>query len=525
MGQSPSTERTAIADNTTRKAAMVILGRDKQTVSFPSSPTPVRRKRKTMSAMMSAPEHQDNVEIAESTSDGKVNANLDVNFPTEPANFSDPTAAPAEDNSANPPSSAPSTGDLYAPLLAYICAHTFMRDKKYPVPRSSRIQFVRDVNEEGKRLGYEQAVIHRVILDIKRYYLVNVGWGCDFTERAEFGLEFDDALTKPGSEAAGVSKDKGSSTGKVSEGLPLGTDFLKKRQSVETTGSKASRNPVYRYGLDPFDLNDIIDDGLSSYPGPETSTDSGSKKKTVIKDKQLGGLSLNTQPSSKRMSAGTAGFKASRTPVYRYGLDPFDLNDIIDDGLSSYPGPEMSTNQKNKTMGKGKQVERFSLNTQSSSKRMSGGTASLSSSAALESNDYLDRFDLRDFLRDDVDIVDKALSSKPQQLQGKNQKNQKKRKRSGSSESAPSKAASESQKKANKEPKSNAAPAKKKKSTVSVKVEGQRSLQESSRSGAKKKRQRAKSAQPSQQAVSKTKSSAKNAKHGAAVEDPIVLDF
>ncbi|KAL4948555.1 hypothetical protein BDW69DRAFT_90884 [Aspergillus filifer] len=455
MGQSPSIEHTAIADNTAQSVAMARLGRDDGSVSFPPSPKPVRRKRKTTPAMMSAPEHGDSVKSTKATNGNMADTSSKHVPPTKPANLSIPAAVPAEDNNnADLPSSAPSNSDLYAPLLTYICEHTFMRHKKYPVPRSSRIQFVLDVNGEGKRLGYDQAVIDRVVLDIKRYYLVNVGWGHAFTEGAEFGLEFDDTLTKPRSETAGVSKDKGFSTGKISEGLPLGTEFLIKRQS-----------------------------------------------------------------------AGNAGFKASRPPIYRYGLDPFDLNDIIDDGLSSSPGREMSTGPKNKTVAKGKQVGGLSLKPQPSPKRMFGGTASLSTSAAPEYNDYLDRFDLKGFLRDDVDIVDKAELSKPQEPQGNKRKRQKKRKPSGSSDSAPSKAVSGSQKNTSKNPKSNAAAAKKKKSTISVKVEAQESLQEPSRSGTKQIRQRATSIPPPQQAAPKTKYSAKNAKHGAAFEDPIVLDF
>ncbi|KAL4811068.1 hypothetical protein BDV18DRAFT_150040 [Aspergillus unguis] len=79
--------------------------------------------------------------------------------------------------------------DAYTPLLTFICGHQFMRNKQYPALRSSRIQFVCDVRQEAEELGYEDIVIDRVLLDIKRYYLVDVGHGDAFTEGSEFGEE------------------------------------------------------------------------------------------------------------------------------------------------------------------------------------------------------------------------------------------------------------------------------------------------------------------------------------------------
>ncbi|KAL4979620.1 hypothetical protein BDW66DRAFT_157090 [Aspergillus desertorum] len=99
-------------------------------------------------------------------------------------------------------SPAASEDDIYSPLLRFICGHSFMRDKRYPVSFPLRQQFVRDVYEEAGELGYEEKVIDRVLLDIKRYYLTSVGFGAAFSEGAEFGDEVD--TSSPGSHESKV---------------------------------------------------------------------------------------------------------------------------------------------------------------------------------------------------------------------------------------------------------------------------------------------------------------------------------
>ncbi|KAL3439005.1 hypothetical protein BDV09DRAFT_182542 [Aspergillus tetrazonus] len=83
--------------------------------------------------------------------------------------------------------------DTYSPLLRFICEHSFMRNKHYPVSLSSRQQFVRDVHEEAGELGYKEKEVDRVLLDIKRYYLKSVGSAAAFSEGIEFGDEVDDS--------------------------------------------------------------------------------------------------------------------------------------------------------------------------------------------------------------------------------------------------------------------------------------------------------------------------------------------
>ncbi|KAL4938718.1 hypothetical protein BDV06DRAFT_231568 [Aspergillus oleicola] len=421
MGQSQS---NPIDEGESSQDTMARLGRDDGTVSFPSSPTPVRRNRKGNTTMGTSPnastKHRNSTEVTKPTSNNCSTPKSKPIPSTKPVNLSDPAPAPAEDNNnREPPSSARSTGDLYTPLLTYICEHTFMRKKQYPIPRSSRIQFVRDVNTEGKVLGYEQAVIDRVLLDIKRYYLVNVGWGHAFTEGVEFGDEIDD------SRLSGVSGD--------------------------------------------------------------------SKDRTAPKEKLEATLSLDAEASKKRNSTKEAGLAGARTTFCHYGLDPYALDDVIDDAFLSFRRPKVSTVPRDKKLPKHKQAAGPPLSTEASTRKLSGGNATFSGSVALKSRDYLDRFDLNDFLRDDVD---NAKASKPQEPQ----EEKKKRKRCSSTAPAQSKTSSGAHKKASKGSKSDADTKKSKKSTVSVKSEEQ----EHSRSRPKKKRQRAKSVQPSQRAASKS---------------------
>ncbi|KAL4743559.1 hypothetical protein BDV11DRAFT_201754 [Aspergillus similis] len=94
---------------------------------------------------------------------------------------------------ADPSIFTASDDDTYSPLLRFICEHSFMRDKHYPVSLSSRQQFVRDVHEEAGELGYKEKEVDRVLLDIKRYFLKSVGFGAAFSEGIEFGDEVDDS--------------------------------------------------------------------------------------------------------------------------------------------------------------------------------------------------------------------------------------------------------------------------------------------------------------------------------------------
>ncbi|KAL4990404.1 hypothetical protein BDW68DRAFT_175114 [Aspergillus falconensis] len=132
-------------------------------------------------------------------------------------------------------SSTASEGDFYSPLLRFICEHSFMRDKRYPVSLSLRQQFVRDVHEEAGELGYKEKEVDRVLLDIKRYYLKSVGSGAEFSGGIEFGDEVDDlSPASHESEVPGSGDQKTTSKHKREEALTRADSLVEKRL-VNTT--------------------------------------------------------------------------------------------------------------------------------------------------------------------------------------------------------------------------------------------------------------------------------------------------
>ncbi|KAL2809641.1 hypothetical protein BJX63DRAFT_349972 [Aspergillus granulosus] len=115
-------------------------------------------------------------------------------------NTQDPSPSNPTPNTTTPPSARNSIPrDLYTslekyykPLYAIICKHPFIQQSRYPVRQSARVQFVRDVYEEGGLLGFSDEVIRQVLVDVKRYFLEKVGRLDAFGEGVEFGAEVDD---------------------------------------------------------------------------------------------------------------------------------------------------------------------------------------------------------------------------------------------------------------------------------------------------------------------------------------------
>ncbi|KAI9374328.1 hypothetical protein BJX61DRAFT_313426 [Aspergillus egyptiacus] len=125
-----------------------------------------------------------------------ISIDTDTEPDTDTETAAAPAAAPADSNSQS------NKDNHYDPLLKYMVAHPFFRAKRYPVFRSARVHFLRDVHEEAAELGYAQVEADRVLLDMKRYYLEAAGRGDVFAEEGvEFGVEVDDF---PVYEGAGV---------------------------------------------------------------------------------------------------------------------------------------------------------------------------------------------------------------------------------------------------------------------------------------------------------------------------------
>ncbi|KAL4779044.1 hypothetical protein BJX76DRAFT_352128 [Aspergillus varians] len=157
--------------------------REEERISSPPNPALSKRKGKNKSKSPTRTKHRsatdaegkDNIKRPKCTA----GATLDEDGDKDEEYSSDPKTTPDD--------------DFYSLLLTFICRHDFMRNKRYPVPRSLRVRFVREVQEEGAVLGYEKVVVDRVLLDIKRYYLECVGHGAAFDEGAGFGDEVDDS--------------------------------------------------------------------------------------------------------------------------------------------------------------------------------------------------------------------------------------------------------------------------------------------------------------------------------------------
>ncbi|KAL4820617.1 hypothetical protein BDW67DRAFT_172779 [Aspergillus spinulosporus] len=161
---------------------------------------------------------------------------------------------------ADPLISTASDDDTYSPLLRFICEHSFMRDKQYPVSLSSRQQFVRDVHEEARELGYEEKEVDRVLLDIKRYCLKSVGSAAAFSDGIEFGDEVDDS--SPAShetEVPGTSNQK-TFKHKREEALARADSLVEKRLVNTTSLSRR----IALTARDASDYNDVDEKGKLS---------------------------------------------------------------------------------------------------------------------------------------------------------------------------------------------------------------------------------------------------------------------
>ncbi|KAL6230096.1 hypothetical protein BDW75DRAFT_245140 [Aspergillus navahoensis] len=157
--------------------------------------------------------------------------------------------------------STDSDDDAYSPLLRFICEHSFMRAKRYPVSLSLRQQFVHDVHKEAVELGYEEKEVDRVLLDIKRYYLKSVGFGAAFSEGVEFGVEVNDSSpASHGFEVPGSSEQKTTSKHKREEALTRADSLVEKR--LVNITSLSGRTALT--SRDAFDHNHLDEKGKLS---------------------------------------------------------------------------------------------------------------------------------------------------------------------------------------------------------------------------------------------------------------------
>ncbi|KAL4920366.1 hypothetical protein BDW62DRAFT_199084 [Aspergillus aurantiobrunneus] len=206
-----------------------ISGRMSKSLSKSKTSTTGRRNPIKSEAIQSAPEFESkNInENTESSSHGDIVVNVEYygdSSPTKLTTEAEPGLEEDRDKDKNNDNNEPDPeDDLYTPLLKFICSHGFMRKKRYPVPRSWRESFVRDVRGEGAVLGYERTVVDRVLLDIKRYYLEVMGQGGVFDEGVEFGDEVDDSSSSSGEiEASGEYTSKKGFKDKRSRGISAG---------------------------------------------------------------------------------------------------------------------------------------------------------------------------------------------------------------------------------------------------------------------------------------------------------------
>ncbi|EAW11887.1 putative pre-mRNA splicing factor [Aspergillus clavatus NRRL 1] len=77
-------------------------------------------------------------------------------------------------------------------LLEYIASHSFMCEGVYPVERSKRRAFVRQVRKKAKSAGLDEEAIVRLTRYVKKTYLELYGKGCTVTQGSEYGDEIDD---------------------------------------------------------------------------------------------------------------------------------------------------------------------------------------------------------------------------------------------------------------------------------------------------------------------------------------------
>lgn len=169
-------------------------------ISSRRTPTPSKRNGTTISKTSGAIENEAIIISKTNTNHGSAEKSMSSPSSTPAINLEDSDGDGAVETKAASSSdiSATPADDLYTPLLMFICEHGFMREKHYPVPRSVRVRFVRDVRAEARVLGFERVVVDRVLLDIKRYYLTKVGQCHVFDDGAAFGEEVDDSSSSEG---------------------------------------------------------------------------------------------------------------------------------------------------------------------------------------------------------------------------------------------------------------------------------------------------------------------------------------
>lgn len=82
-------------------------------------------------------------------------------------------------------------------LLTFISSHPFMKKGEYPVLRSARRKFVRELRRKSRSLGMEEADLGKLVAYVKKIYLELYGSGQMNLDGSGFGEEIKDGQTSP----------------------------------------------------------------------------------------------------------------------------------------------------------------------------------------------------------------------------------------------------------------------------------------------------------------------------------------
>ncbi|OJI87547.1 hypothetical protein ASPTUDRAFT_921956 [Aspergillus tubingensis CBS 134.48] len=82
-------------------------------------------------------------------------------------------------------------------LLTFISSHPFMKKGEYPVLRSARRSFVRELRRKSRSLGMKEADLERLVAYVKKIYLELYGNGQMSLDGSGYGEEIKDGQTSP----------------------------------------------------------------------------------------------------------------------------------------------------------------------------------------------------------------------------------------------------------------------------------------------------------------------------------------
>ncbi|THC94907.1 hypothetical protein EYZ11_005629 [Aspergillus tanneri] len=93
-------------------------------------------------------------------------------------------------------------------MVYYISRHPFFEHDEYPVKRSERCQFSKDIREKALAAGISEATQDKIVAYVKKLYLSANGRGHLYEEGSEFGEEIDDVLEERLNPPGNTSKDR-----------------------------------------------------------------------------------------------------------------------------------------------------------------------------------------------------------------------------------------------------------------------------------------------------------------------------